>query len=287
MKYRNQERIDQEDAELLALEAEYSKQITGEVPENPDLTPLDPPSDLPVVNKEEETWKKRHGDLRSYTSKQINDLTKEIDNLKKVVADKEREATKLPTNKAEAEAWIKEYPDLARVISTVIETQTEHIKEDVKTTRQELEAERLAIAREKALNAIIKVHPDFLELVNDEDFKEWVESQPAKRGPRIGQALFDALYNNNDDADSAIQAVNVYKSDKSSKTPKKDTSALEAATSVRRTSASAPSGDSGKRTYTESEIEKMDYRTYEKLEEDIDLARREGRYVYDITGAAR
>ena len=288
-KYRNQDRIDQESAELEAEEALYKQQVSGEIPEE-EKTPLDNPTELPVVNKEEETWKKRHGDLRSYTSRQINEKDAQIAALEAEKKALEREKTKLPTNKDEAENWIKEYPDLARVLSTLIETQTEHIKDDVKTTRQELEAERINMAKEKALNAVIKSHPDFLELINQSDFKEWVEKQPLSkieggRG-RIGKTIYDALYRNETDAEAAIEAVDIFKSDLAAKTPKKDNSAREAATSVRRTSPSAPV-ESGKRTFSESEIDKMDSRTYERLEDEIDQARREGRFVYDITGAAR
>lgn len=290
-KYRNDNRAAAEDAELEALELEYKKQFSEEKEDQEEHTPLDTPAPLATTSAEEETWKKRHGDLRSYTSKQINELTVQIEELKKDIKSKEREAQKLPTNKKEAEDWVKDYPDLARVLGTLIETQTEFVKEDVKTVRQELEAERLAMAREKAINAVVKVHPDFLTLVNEQGFKDWVEKQPLSKAEggrgRIGQALYDALYKNDTDAEAAIEAVDTYKSDLAASKPKKDTVAREAATSVRRTAASSPTDNSGKRSWSETDIDNMSSRDFEKYEQDIDDAKREGRFVYDITGAAR
>lgn len=289
MKYKNLARIEADEAELAELEAQYIKENGGEIEEEEVKTPLDKPSDLPADTPEEETWKKRHSDLRSYSQKQLNELRKEFEDFKKEAAKKEKEGSQLPQNKAEAEEWVREYPDLARVISTLIDQrageQVTSVSDEVQSVKRELEAERTAMARERAENEILKVHPDFPEIIRTQEFKDWVESQPEVRGPRIGQALYDALYNNETDATSAIQAVNVYKSDTNKKVPAKDT-AREAASSVRKTNISTPSKD-GKRTFSETEIDKMKPWEYEKLEEEIEEARRDGRIVYDISGAAR
>lgn len=289
-KYRNDDRDRQLDEELEREEAEYRKQFgSDQIVEEP-KTPIDEPTPLATTSSEEETWKKRHGDLRSYTSKQINDLNNKVSELTAIITQKEREAAKLPTNKAELEAWMKDYPDLTRVLATLIETQTEYVKEDVKTVRQELEAERHAMAKEKAFNAVLRVHPDFATLVNSPDFQDWVETQPKPKSEggrgRIGQALYDALWRNETDAEAAIEAVDVYKSDLAAKQPKKDTAAREAALSVKKSASSTPhTGE--KNTFTESEIESMDRWTYDKYEKEIEAARREGRIVYDQSGAAR
>lgn len=288
MMYKNTEREAEQDAELEALQAEYRKQFH---PETGELLPVVPEAAVaPVVtDPEDANWKKRHSDLRSYTSKQINDKDKLIADLQKeLTASKDKG---LPVNKTEMEDWVRDYPDLARVIGTMIDDRAERhvtsVSDEVKDVKLQLEAERVAMARERAIHEIVKVHSDFLTLVNQDDFKEWVESQPEVRGPRIGQALYDALYNNETDSASAIEAVNVYKRDVAPSTNKKDTTAREAATSVRKTTTSAPAATDGKRTYTESEIDSMDRWTYDKHDKDIELARREGRIVYDISGAAR
>lgn len=282
-KYHNDARDAQLDAEILELDAAYRKEFSGEpeeVIEAPD----------PLQTAEEDTWKKRHADLRSYSQKQMNLKDQELSEIKAKLKElEEKKNSALPENKAELEDWMKEYPDLARVLGTMIDQRAERqvtsVADEVKDVRAQLEAERTAMARERAMGDILKKHPDFLDLVNQEDFKEWVESQPAVRGPRIGQALYDALYNNETDAEAAIQAVNIYKQDTAPARPKKD-AARDAALSIRKT-ASTPPTNSGKRVYLESEIEKMSRWDFDKYEVDIDEARREGRYVYDISGAAR
>lgn len=285
-KYRNEQRAAQEDAELEELEKEYKKQFSNEpIAEEEHIDPPAPPA----ATVEEETWKKRHADLRSYTQKQINTLEQQLAALQKEAAEREKDP-RLPVNKQEAEQWVKEYPDLARVIGTLIDERAERhvtsVSDEVKDVKAQLEAERLSIQRERALTAIIKKHPDFLDLVNQEHFKDWVESQPSVRGPRIGQALYDALYANETDAEAAIEAVNIYKRDLDASKPKKETR-NEAALSVRRTSSTTPTSTDGKRTFSESEIDKMKPWDYEKYEQEIEDARREGRIVYDLSGAAR
>ncbi len=238
-----------------------------------------PEVETPPVDPEEATWKKRHSDLRSHTQKEINALKKQLQ-------DKEKVEPQLPQNKEEAEKWVKDYPDLARVLLTLMEEKTEKVKDDVRSVREELEYERVELQMEKALNKLLKKHPDFLELKDQPAFQEWVESQPLKRGPIIGQAIFDALHNNQTDAESAIEAVSLYKSDTKQPKKEKDTS-KEFASSVIRTSNQGPIDENGKKVFSESMVDKMSYRDYEKYESEIDDARREGRFVYDITGAAR
>jgi hypothetical protein len=287
MAYRNLARIEAEDKELEELEAAYRKE-NGEISEDDaEVTPSNPPDDL---SDEEKTWKKRHGDLRSYTSKQINDLTKKISDLEASLQEKDKES-KFPMDKEEAEEWVKNYPDLARVIGTLVYERASDLvaplSQEVKTAKLELEAERLAIARERAITDILKAHPDFLQLREEEDFKEWVESQPSKRGPRIGQALYDALYVNETDGAAAVEAINIYKQDRGITKRAKVTTSDDDARSVTHSRTATPKETSGKRQFLESEIEKMKPWEFDKLEDEIEQARREGRIVYDISGAAR
>lgn len=287
MVYKNLARETAEDEELERLEAEYRKEFGEPSDENLEVEKGDSKT---KIDKEEETWKKRHSDLRSYTSKQINDLQKEINGLKTLLASKDNE-TKFPVNKEEAEEWVQSYPDLARVIGTLIDeragSMVNPLTEEVKNTRLELEAERTARARERAMSEILQVHPDFLQLINEDDFKEWVEAQPSDRGPVIGQALYDALYKNETDATAAIQAVNIYKSDKGMNSKPKKKTSDEAAFSVTPSKSAPPKSEGNKNQFLESEIEKMKPWEFDKLEEEIEKARREGRIIYDISGAAR
>lgn len=298
-KYRNDDRIAADEAELERLEAEYRKQY-AENANSDTVTPQEPPTEGQL--QEEETWKKRHSDLRSYSQKQINEKDKllsdkeqELADLKKALAEKDREFQErdLPKNKEELKNWVKEYPDLARVLQTMIDDRAQHqvtsVADEVKAVKSELEAERLSMAKERAFNEVLKAHPDFRDLIQTDDFKEWVEKQPLPKSEggrgKIGQAIYDALWKNETDAEAAIQAVDVYKQDKSSN--KRAIPDREAAQSVKRTSTATPASSDGKRTWKESEIESLPYYEWDKYEKEIEDARREGRIIYDLSGAAR
>lgn len=287
--YQNLDRIKREEDELQALEDQYRKENDPEYKAKKEAEAA-ANKEPPAVGAEEETWKKRHGDLRRYSQQQLNEK-------EKALADKEREISELkktlersgqtgnmPRSKDEAEEWVKKYPDLARVIMTLIEEKTDIVREDVRSAKSELAETNLQIARQQAFSQLLAAHPDFLDIRNDPKFKEWAESQPEQRG-KIGQTIYDALYKNNTDADLAIKAVDIYKSDtrhSGKTTPEKD-----AARSIRSTSVEPPPTNNGKRTFKESEINTMSMKDYDRLEKEIDEAKREGRLVYDITGAAR
>ena len=242
-----------------------------------------PVEQTPEELKEEETWKKRYGDLRSYTSKQLDEIKKKhTEEISKLRAEL-KPSVDMPKNKEEFNKWANDYPDLVRVLGTFIEEKTEAVREDLKAVKQESEAIQYRLARQRAEQELLEAHPEFYTLRYEPGFKEWVESQPEKRG-RIGQAIYDALYVNETDADEAIKAINIYKEDIKRSKPRKVST--DSTVAITKTNVMSPDND-GKRTFKESDIDRMSYKDYEKLEAEIDQARLEGRFVYDITGAAR
>ena len=59
--------------------------------------------------------------------------------------------------------------------------------------------------REKAEVELLKRHPDFAEIRDQDEFHNWVEAQP--------QWVQKALYENEHDAMSAARAIDLYKAD--------------------------------------------------------------------------
>lgn len=276
-RYRNTARAEADEAELERLETEYRKEFGNEpevveVPEVVEETP------------EEKTWKQRYSDLKSYSDRRANEARAKETELTKRIEALEKKSTELPSNIEEARAWVEEYPDLTRIIKTLIREDTQLVEENVTARFEELELERMEIAKEKAINSIRKVHKDFDDLLNDQYFVDWVDRQPVEKG-RTGQAIYDALHKGFD-AQEAINAINIYKMEKKANKPEKDPS-REVVQQVSRTTSTAPSPTGGKPTFSESQIDSMSAREYEKFEEQIEEARLEGRIVYDITGAAR
>lgn len=224
---------------------------------------------------EEGNWEKRYSDLRSHSQKQINELQKKISAL-----ENQKQKAPMPSTPEEFQAWVNEFPDAVRMFKTLIRSeQGEAVTPVVDSLKNEVETLKYELRKEKAFAKLQRAHNDALQIVNDPNFHGWLEDQRATRG-RIGQALFDAIHSDDLDADAAADAISQYKQAKGlgKKEPKpRDT--REAALSVTPTRTPTPSLPQGKRTYTEEEIENMNIREYEKLEEDIDLARREGRIL--------
>lgn len=276
------------EAEIAELEAVRSKTMTAPTVEG-ELNEPTPPSN--PTNPDEDNWKKRYGDLRTHSQRQsaeMKELKKNLENMQRQLEEATTAQIKFPTraSKDEIAEWLETYPDVGKIVKGIaLETASEElvaIKNDISSLKEQ----RRQSEKDRAISLILKVHPDFKDLVNDPEFIEWVESQPVVRG-RIGQALYEALYENETDADAAIHAVNIFKADKKAKEKPQKTNGRDAAMDVSRSAAPTPPAYSGnKPVYKESQLAKMNIREFSKIEADVDLARREGRIVYDLSGAA-
>ena len=133
--------------------------------------------------------------------------------------------------------------------------------------------------REKAEVELLKLHPDFGEIRDSDDFHEWAEEQP--------KWVQEALYENDADARSAARAIDLYKADKNIK-PKKSASSKDAARSVEtRNERSKPQSDPQGNAIKESDVQKMSAVEYERNSDEIMEAIRTGNFIYDLSGSAR
>lgn len=282
MKYKNLARIEQEDREFLEEDAAYRKQFGQGQEQEEDETPGGVKAKEPET-PEEKTWAERYSNLRSHSDKKINEKEKELRDLRLEMEALKRKSSDLPENIEEAREWISSYPDLGRILKTIVREETKYVEEGVSALREDVEAERFRLEKEKAFQTVVRAHADFPDLINDPDFQEWVQSQPEERG-RIGQGIYDALMNDIDPR-AAIKAVDLYKSDKKKNKPSE--TSREVVQKVTRTSVQEPRESRSGRIFKESEIEAMNIQTYERLEDAIEEARLEGRIEYDLSGAAR
>jgi hypothetical protein len=119
----------------------------------------------------------------------------------------------------------------------------------------------------------MQLHPDFAQIRQDPKFHEWVSLQPS--------AMQDSVYKNNTDANWAARTIDLYKADKGKRKTNKS-----AAQAIGKTSTSAPT--TGNRVqFSESMVQKMSDKEYEKNEDAITAAIQAGNFAYDISGAAR
>lgn len=229
------------------------------------------------LNAEEETFKKRYGDLRRHSQNITKKYEDELAKLQGQLADATKAQIKFPKTEEEIDSWSKRYPDVAAVIDTIAKKRSLEVLEIGEQKMERLKNLEDTIVRERAENELMKLHPDFDEIRQDRKFHEWVENQP--------DIIQDSLYKNTTDAQAAARAIDLYKSD-IGKTKTKKPSKKEAAESVGRSTKTSPK-ETSKMKFTESQVSKMSSNEYEANEEAILEAIRKGEFEYDLSGAAR
>ena len=229
---------------------------------------------------EEQSFKKRYGDLRRHMQKTTEDRDKEITKLKEQLSAATKKEIKLPKTDEEIESWAKEYPDVAKIVETIAMKKAAEQSKDIEDRLNALSEKERLTSRERAEMQLLQIHPDFEEIRDNPGFHAWAEEQP--------DYIQSALYENDDDTRAAARAIDLYKADmgvsKKKKPSKKD--AAKAVTTKGSTTA-PDSSLSDADSILESDVAKMSSVEFEKNEEVIHKAIRNGKFVYDISGAAR
>ena len=267
-KYSNEERIKKEEEELAALVAEQKGEVEPEEVEE----------EKEPTNAEEKSFKKRYGDLRRHSQKQLQEHVEKINALQSQLEQSTKQEIKLPKSDEDIDAWASQYPDVAAIVETIAIKKAKEQSSGLEARVKEIDEMREAANRDKAEVELMTAHPDFADIRDSDEFHEWAEEQP--------KSIQDALYENDNDARAASRAIDLYKADKGIKT-KKSSSGKDAAKAVSKTNTrSEPSGeDAG--MVKESVVQKMSAQQYEKNADKIMEAIRSGKFVYDISGNAR
>lgn len=237
-----------------------------------------PEADKPLT-KEEETFKKRYGDLRAHSQRVENDLKKRIAELEKAVGSggKTEVAPKTPE---EVKAWMAKYPDVAGIVLSLIEDRAGTKNSELDSRLRQIEEKEEAFKKEAAIAQLKKLHPDFDALVKpDSPLHDWAAEQPEW----VQNILYDG-----DDPKAVGRVLDMYKIDIGEVKPKaRQSDAQKAAKAVVTSPNGAkPAENSGKRVFRESEINRMSIQEFEAMEKEILAAQREGRVVKDLRGAA-
>jgi len=236
-----------------------------------------------ALGAEETTFKKRYGDLRRWSQVKLQEAKEQNAELQARL--REASASKqmdLPKTAAELEEFARDYPDLFGLIETAILTKLNSTREEINTRFAELDVERKLTAREKAINNLLKEHPDLEDIKADPAFHEWAVGQS-----RMTRA---ALYENETDWQSASDAIYLYKSYlQRTKKPGRPKSDVGAAASVPTNGGVRPAAQpqAQKRKWSESRIKALTSREAEQYMPEIEAAYMAGEIEYDITGAAR
>jgi hypothetical protein len=229
------------------------------------------------LSKEELSFKKRYGDLRRHMASKDKETEERIKALEDQLSKATRNELVLPKSDDEIAAWTKKYPDVAGIVETIADKKARERATDLDKRVQDIEKMRVDAVKEKAEAELIKLHPDFIEIREDDKFHDWADEQP--------KWVQDALYENVDDAKSVARVIDLYKIDAGIKGKKSDSKSAASAVGTR--SKTTPPSDDSNNNWRESQIEKMSDKEYAKNQESIMEAMRTGKFVYDLSGAAR
>jgi DNA repair exonuclease SbcCD ATPase subunit len=275
MMYKNPKTVEDDERELAELEASLNTaQEQEEAEAEQEIAEHDA-----NLSAEEKTFKKRYGDLRRHSQKQKEEYESRLSKLEEQLTKASTDSIQLPKSPDEIKAWATEYPDVAAIVETIASTKAQEQQQHLEERMKQIDEMQANATRDKAEAELLKLHPDFAEIRDDDAFHDWADEQPAW--------VQKALYENDADARSAGRAIDLYKADmgltKSGKKKGRPASSdKDAAMDVSvRSQTRLPKS---KGTIRESDIAKMNDREYERNAEEIALAMEEGRFVYDISG---
>ena len=229
------------------------------------------PSTERPENAEERVFKKRYDDLKRHYDSTLGKHKDEVRTLRTQLEQSSKQFVP-PKSKEELEAWRKEYPDVYDMVETIAMTKADTRAKEMEDKYQNLQVQQEQISREKAEVELLKVHPDYKDIRQKDEFHEWA----AKQDPTIQ----GWLYENTSNASLAGRAIDLYKMDTGiSKLSKKEEKAVkkEAAKAITKTAKATETELPKKKIWSNAEISKMTVNEYAKYEEEIDKAVREGR----------
>jgi hypothetical protein len=266
-KYSRDDKMKKDEEELEQLIAENKGEVKEEVQEEPEPT-----------SAEEKTFKKRYGDLRRHAQQKEADLQEQINQLRDQLDSATKKQIQLPKSDEDIEAWAKQYPDVAGIVETIAIKKSKEQSKELEDRIKKINEMQESATKEKAEVELLKLHPDFVDIREDDDFHNWAEEQP--------QWVQKALYENDDDAMSAARAIDLYKADRN--IGKKKPSSKDAALATNPKSTRTKPQTNEESTYLrESQVQKMSSQEYERRADEVMEAIRTGKFVYDVSGSAR
>jgi len=276
-KTKNQERIEKDEQELKELLSKESTDAEQKEQEGEEVK-TEASTDVPL-SKEDESFKKRYGDIRRHMATKEKEWQSRIEALEAQLDKATKNELVLPKSDAEIGEWTKKYPDVAAIVETIADKKASEKAKELDDRVKQIEEMRYTATRDKAEAELMALHPDFAEIRESDEFHDWAEAQP--------KWVQDALYENADDAKSTARVIDLYKSDKGITGKKSSSKDKSAATEINTRSKTTPVTDETKGQWRESQVDKMSDREYEKNAESIMESIRAGKFIYDISGAAR
>jgi hypothetical protein len=214
-------------------------------------------------------YKKRYDDLKKHYDSKLNEFKSREEELLTQVKQPEYRAPKSPE---ELEKFKTDYPDVYEVVETVAHMQSESKAKVLEERLSKLQERENDLIRQDAEKRLMDRHPDFEDIRNSDDFHGWAKEQHS--------SIQAWIYDNNDDADLASRALDLFKKDigidvpkdkPSSKKPTRQSAADMVST---KTTSVNPTSE---KIWSEREIASMSMAEFDKYEQEISDAMQEGR----------
>jgi hypothetical protein len=219
-------------------------------------------------------YKKRYDDLKKHYDGRVNSFkSREEELLAEIRAN--RPTYKAPKSAEEIEAFKKEYPDVYGVVETVAHLRSSKETEDLKQEIKSLKELNQTVNKEKAEAKLARLHPDFEQIRESDEFHSWAESQP--------EAIKGWVYGNATNAELASRAIDLFKQDTGKSKSKPELSGdLVAASEMVKVKNSKEIGYGSNKIWTRSQIAAMSQSEFDKNEKTITEAMSEGRVINDM-----
>jgi hypothetical protein len=268
-KYRDEVYKDEDD------EAEETVEAQQADPE--EATPQESTSFVEEKQEADHDYKKRYDDLKRHYDSKVSEFKAEINGLRQTMDSRAVEMPRgvtPPKTLEELEEFKERYPDVFEVVQTVSSIQAESQISDLRDQLDTIKKREGELEKQKAYEELLRAHPDFNDLRQEDAFLSWLDEQP--------DSISDGIYKNNKDARWAARVLDLYKADTGQTKKKKTKSDSSAAEAVTRTAAREVKTTNGNdRIWKASEIGRMKPWEFEKHEQELDAARAEGRIDYN------
>ena len=260
------------DANTIAVKKDQPKVVVDSMrSEQPEEDTPEEQADKPYQKVD---YKKRYDDLKKHYDGRVNSFkSREQELLAEIRAN--RPTYKAPKSAEEIEAFKKEYPDVYGVVETVAHLRSSKETEDLKQEIKQLKELNQTVNKEKAEAKLARMHPDFEQIRESDEFHSWAESQP--------EAIKGWVYGNATNAELASRAIDLFKQDTGKSKSKPELSGdLVAASEMVKVKNSKEIGYGSKKIWTRSQIAAMSQSEFDKNEKAITEAMSEGRVVNDM-----
>ena len=228
------------------------------------------------LNAEEKSFKKRYGDIRKHLASKEKEWQEKFDALENK---SKREGIVPPKSDEDIEKWASEYPDVAGIVETIAAKKAQEMFNKAESRLQELDEAHSEAQRIKSENVIRKSHEDFDDLRQSDQFHNWADEQP--------KWVKDALYENMDDPASVVRVIDLFKIDNGMTLAAKKQSKKAAASTVAKGTRTSVDAKGVQGQIKESDVARMSSKEFEEMQDQINEAMRNGKFVYDMSGSAR